>query len=434
MLGEEASGSGTVRTVDSSLERLQVKVSGFTDRYAVTCNARRIPLHPTGEPGQAVAGVRFRAWKPVSCLHPTIPVHAPLAFDVVDQWNQRSLGGCTYHVRHPAGRIYTARPVNAAEAESRRSERFQSSGHTPGPIIAPVEDPNPSFPMTLDLRWPGPVEKRAVCSAAFMIADLLQQASLRDPSVYDELSNDGINPRPHWAGLIESLRAIGSEELAKRWAKAERRIHENGVTYNVYGDALGENRPWRLDLIPLLIAADEWRYIEAGIVQRAQLLELMLADLYGPQKLVKDGHLPPALLFANPEFLRPVAGTQVSPRKLSTFDCGGSRALAGRPMVGARRPHTGSIGSGLCVGESHHCRGCSSGSFPRFKRAETGAILPRPTRGFDQPGGLRSSSHCAADARSLERNLLRAFVPGTVSRVHAGRRRQILPFATAAFT
>ncbi len=143
-----------------------------------------------------------------------------------------------------------------------------------------------------------------------MIADLLQ-TSLRDPAVYDELSADGMAARPHWAGLIESLQSIGSEELAKRWARAERRIHENGVTYNVYGDALGANRPWKLDLVPLLIAADEWKLIEAGIIQRAQLLELVLADLYGPQKLLKDGRIPPALLFANPQFLRPVAGMPV---------------------------------------------------------------------------------------------------------------------------
>ncbi len=146
-----------------------------------------------------------------------------------------------------------------------------------------------------------------------MIANLLQQTSLRDPAVYDELSADGIQVRSHWTGLVESLGAIGAEEIAKRWTRAERRIRENGVTYNIYGDALGANRPWRLDLIPLLIAAEEWRYIEAGVIQRAQLLELMLGDLYGPQKLVKDGHLPPELLFANPEFLRPVAGIRSSP-------------------------------------------------------------------------------------------------------------------------
>jgi uncharacterized circularly permuted ATP-grasp superfamily protein/uncharacterized alpha-E superfamily protein len=141
-----------------------------------------------------------------------------------------------------------------------------------------------------------------------MIADFLQQASLRDPSVYDELLIDGIRPRPHWVDVIESLQAIGSEELATRWRRAERRIRDNGVTYNVYDDDLGANRPWSLDLIPLVIPADEWRTIEAGIVQRAQLLDLVLADLYGPQNLIKDGHLPPALVFANPEFLRPVAG------------------------------------------------------------------------------------------------------------------------------
>jgi uncharacterized protein (DUF2126 family) len=153
VLGEEASGSGTIRSVDSSLERLQVKVSGLTDRYAIACNGRRVPLHPTGEPGQGVAGVRFRAWHPPSCLHPTIPVQAPLVFDVVDQWNERSLGGCTYHVSHPGGRTYSTRPVNGAEAAARRAERFHAGGHTPGAMIVPEEDLNPTLPMTLDLRW-----------------------------------------------------------------------------------------------------------------------------------------------------------------------------------------------------------------------------------------------------------------------------------------
>ena len=105
-----------------------------------------------------------------------------------------------------------------------------------------------------------------------MIADLLQ-LSLRDPSVYDELSADGLNPRPHWAGLIESLETLGQQELARRWAQAERRIRENGVTYNIYGDPQGAKRPWKLDPVPLLITAEEWRFLEAGIIQRARLLK-----------------------------------------------------------------------------------------------------------------------------------------------------------------
>ena len=156
VLGEEASGSGTVRSVDSSLERIQVKVTGFNAaRHVVACNGRRVPLHPTGKPGEAVAGVRFRAWQPPSCLHPTIPVQSPLAFDILDLWNDQAIGGCTYHVLHPEGRIYDARPVDAAEAASRRAERFVAAS-TSGIRLAPQEELNPNLPMTLDLRWPAP--------------------------------------------------------------------------------------------------------------------------------------------------------------------------------------------------------------------------------------------------------------------------------------
>jgi len=159
VLGEEVSSAGTSRGVDSSVERLQVRVDGLVDeRHLVTCNGVPLPLQATGLRGRAVAGVRYRAWQPASALHPTIGVHSPLVFDVVDRWSLRSLGGCTYHVSHPGGRTYERFPVNANEAEARRASRFLAGGHTPGPvdvdqlIAAGRAASSLEYPSTLDLR------------------------------------------------------------------------------------------------------------------------------------------------------------------------------------------------------------------------------------------------------------------------------------------
>ena len=156
VLAEEPAAGGTARYVDSSVERVQARVTGWQpDRYQLACNGALVPLRPTERVGEYVAGIRFKAWQPPSALHPTLPAQSPLIFDMYDVWSGRSIGGLTHHVAHPGGRHYDTFPVNANEAEARRRARFFPIGHTAGAMLPPRAIDDAEHPFTLDLRLAG---------------------------------------------------------------------------------------------------------------------------------------------------------------------------------------------------------------------------------------------------------------------------------------
>ena len=173
---------------------------------------------------------------------------------------------------------------------------------------------SPSICATVDC----PVERNIVPSAKMIDSSASETEAGRifgdfcpATDVYDETAFARDNPRPHWRSFISSLEKLGRDELSARWENGRRIIREHGVTYNVYGDPQGMDRPWELDMVPLLVPPEEWRLIEAGLAQRAKLFNLILTDLYGPQRLLREGLIPPALVFANPGFLRSCHGLRV---------------------------------------------------------------------------------------------------------------------------
>lgn len=153
VLGEEATGAGTSRYVDSSMERIEIMVDGYiAERHAILVNGHVLPLRATGESHRLVGGVRFRAWAPPHSLHPHIGIHHPISIEVLDRWSRRSLGGCTYHVWHPEGRAFDGSPLTRFEASARRNQRFTMGSHTAYPLTVVDPGPHHEAPYTLDLR------------------------------------------------------------------------------------------------------------------------------------------------------------------------------------------------------------------------------------------------------------------------------------------
>ena len=185
----------------------------------------------------------------------------------------------------------------------------------------------------------------------------------RCAGTYDEMKSADGQVRPHWQKLVDALRSLSRAELDARWKRVERILYENGLTHNIYGQGEATDRPWRLDALPLLIPADDWRRLETGLIQRARLLDAVLADCYGEQRLMLDGHLPAPLVLGNPQFLRPCHGVPVSGgRRLHYYAADVGRAADGRWWVLKDRCES-PVGGGYALENRIALRNCLPDEF-----------------------------------------------------------------------